>query len=314
LEEYNASPTAFFDLNVFANGESYFFSGDFSQSVAPNTSIVEMEVAQNSASQIWGPYLTASATMSITDNGAIIFNNTSIYSSGSAQYSVTSSVNFQSGHTYIISASNQPYITASCCTPTITSASISGGDISIFFTTASGCSGCTATTIERSVDGSIWTGSNTGGCTSPRVIDAPTSSMYYRIQQVCGELSSSFSDSYYFNSGSGSGVTAVGVFGYMEPCIGGTIDDHMGASVYTDNEVSVDTEFEVQVSYTSPGASCGSGESTQFFYVTIPAGSTTSNFNACSNGAYFPAGANICSACINTCDNPLVFISSSVSC
>jgi hypothetical protein len=203
LKEYNASPTAFFDLNVFANGESYFFSGDFSQSVAPNTSIVQMEVAQNSASQIWGPFLTASATMTITDNGSTIFNNTSTYTSGSAQYSVTSSVNFQSGHTYVISASNQP---ADCCTPTITSASISGGDISIFFTTASGCSGCTATTIERSVDGSTWTGSNTGGCTSPRVIPAPTSSMYYRIQQNCGAVSSSFSNSYYFVSGSSGSI------------------------------------------------------------------------------------------------------------
>jgi hypothetical protein len=157
-----------------------------------------MEVAQNSPSQIWGPYLTASATMTITDNGSTIFNNTSTYTSGSATYSVTSSVNFQSGHTYIISASNQP---ADCCTPTITSASISGSDISIFFTTGSGCTGCTATTVERSVDGSTWTGANTAGCTSPRVLTAPTSSMYYRIQQNCGAVSSSFSNSYYFVSG-----------------------------------------------------------------------------------------------------------------
>jgi hypothetical protein len=233
LEEYNASPTAFFDLNVFANGESYFFSGDFSQSVAPNTSVVEMEVAQNTPSQNWGPYLTASATMSITDNGSPIFDNASTYFSGSATYSVTSSVNFQSGHTYVISASNQPYITASCCTPTITSASISGGDISIFFTTGSECSGCTATTIERSVDGSTWTGSNTAGCTSPRVIEAPTSSMYYRIQQVCGAISSSFSNSYYFDSGSASGSATLawsytetgGADGIMDLYINGTIEE-----------------------------------------------------------------------------------------
>jgi len=122
LEEYNASPTAFFDLNVFANGESFFFSGDFTQSVAPNTSIVEMEVAQNTPSQNWGPYLTASATMSITDNGSTIFNNTSVYTSGSATYSVTSSVNFQSGHTYVISASNQPLTTTTTTTTAAPSA------------------------------------------------------------------------------------------------------------------------------------------------------------------------------------------------
>ena len=122
VEEYNESPTAFFDLNVFANGESFFFSGDFTQSVAPNTSIVEMEVSQNSPSQNWGPYLTASATMTITDNGSNIFNNTSTYTSGSATYSVTSSVNFLSGHQYIISASNQPFTTTTTTTTTTTAA------------------------------------------------------------------------------------------------------------------------------------------------------------------------------------------------
>jgi hypothetical protein len=120
LEEWNESPTAFFDLNVFANGESFFFSGDFTQSVAPNTSDVQMEVAQNSPSQIWGPYLTASATLTITDNGSTIFNNTSTYTSGSATYSVTSSVNFQSGHTYVISASNQPVGVTTTTTSTTT--------------------------------------------------------------------------------------------------------------------------------------------------------------------------------------------------
>ena len=124
LEEYNASPTAFFDLNAFANGQSYFFSGDFTQSVAPNTSIVEMEVAQNTPSQNWGPYLTASATMTITDNGSNIFNNTSTYTSGSATYSVTSSVNFQSGHTYVISASNQPLTTTTTTTTAAPSATL----------------------------------------------------------------------------------------------------------------------------------------------------------------------------------------------
>ena len=230
LEEYNASPTAFFDLNATANGTTYFFSGDFSQSVAPNTSIVQMEVAQNTPSQNWGPYLTASATMSITDNGSTIFNNASVYFSGSATYSVTSSVNFQSGHTYVISASNQPYITASCCTPTITSASVSGGDISIFFTTGSGCSGCTATTVERSVDGTTWTGSNTAGCTSPRVIAAPTSSMYYRMNQNCGALTSSFSNSYYFDSGSTSASLAWS-FNESGPNVIGNMDLYVNGSV-----------------------------------------------------------------------------------
>jgi hypothetical protein len=253
VEEYNASPTAFFDLNVFANGETFFFSGDFSQSVAPNTSIVEMEVAQNSPSQIWGPYLTASATMTITDNGSNIFNNTSIYTSGSATYSVTSSVNFLSGHTYIISASNQPY--SSCCTPTITSASVSGGDISIFFTTGSECSGCTATTIEKSVNGTTWFGANTAGCTSPRVIAEPTSSIYYRIQQVCGAETSLFSNSYYYESESGGTATldwsfteTGGALGQMDLYVNGSVIESRGNTSSGTYTVYVGDTINVEVS------------------------------------------------------------------
>ena len=98
-----------------------------------------------------------------------------------------------------------------------------------------------------------------------------------------------------------SSVTGVG--GSMEPCVGGTIDDHMGASVFVDDEVDVDTEFDVTVYYYTPGGSCAS-PSQQSFTIIIPSGSSSSNFNACSNGFYISTGATICSACINSCDNP----------
>jgi hypothetical protein len=110
-----------------------------------------------------------------------------------------------------------------------------------------------------------------------------------------------------------SALSATSVFGYMEPCVGGTIDDHMGASVNTNNPVSVDTEFGVDVQYVLPGNSCGFGESTESFTITIVSGSTSSNFDACNNGAFFSGGAVICSACITSCDNPAVNISA-VSC
>jgi hypothetical protein len=97
--------------------------------------------------------------------------------------------------------------------------------------------------------------------------------------------------------------SVTGVNGYMEPCIGGTVDDHMGAAVFLDAPVAVDTEFEVQVSYVFPGNSCGFGNNTQTFFVTVLAGETVSNFNACSSGYYISGGANICSACIVSCDN-----------
>ena len=92
----------------------------------------------------------------------------------------------------------------------------------------------------------------------------------------------------------------------MQPCIGGTIDDFMGASVTINTTYEVDSEFVVNVYYTSIGASCGSGTSTQTFYLTVPSGAYSSNFDACLSGAYFPSGAQICSACISSCDNALI--------
>jgi hypothetical protein len=99
-------------------------------------------------------------------------------------------------------------------------------------------------------------------------------------------------------------VTNVG--GYMEPCIGGTIDDHMGASVFLDENVDVDTEFTIDVFYVSMGASCSGTTNTQSFTVEIPAGQASSSFNACLNGVFFSSGATICGACITSCDNPNV--------
>jgi len=106
-------------------------------------------------------------------------------------------------------------------------------------------------------------------------------------------------------------ATVTNVFGYMEPCIGGTIDDHMGASVMLNSAVSVDTSFNVDVTYVYPPMFCSSGGSTytQSFTVEILEGQTSSNFNACYSGAYFQGGANICSACITYCSNPAVDLS-----
>lgn len=102
-------------------------------------------------------------------------------------------------------------------------------------------------------------------------------------------------------------VTSVG--GSMEPCSGGSIDDYMGANVSTDVNVTVNTNFVIDVYYVSVGTAClGSLQSIQTFNVTIPNGSNFSTFNACSEGVYFPAGANICGACISSCDNPNVDI------
>jgi hypothetical protein len=107
----------------------------------------------------------------------------------------------------------------------------------------------------------------------------------------------------------GGTPTVTGVGGYMQPCVGGTIDDYMGASVSVDSPVDADSTFEVSVKYVLPGNSCGVGESTQSIYPIILSGGTSSTFDACLSGAYISTGAVICSACVVSCDNPSVNIS-----
>jgi hypothetical protein len=108
------------------------------------------------------------------------------------------------------------------------------------------------------------------------------------------------------NCSNGITSTVTGVFGYMEPCIGGTIDDFQGAAVYIDVARPTDVIFDVTVEFVYPGNTCGGGNYSNNFQVTIPAGSNSSNFNACYNGAYVPSGALICGACISACDDPTV--------
>lgn len=105
-------------------------------------------------------------------------------------------------------------------------------------------------------------------------------------------------------------INAIAVFGYMEPCSGGTIDDFMGATVVLDAAADVDSAFVVDVFYVETGGTCGGTQFTQTFNVNILAGQTTSNFNACTEGAFFPNGAVICGDCIASCDNPAINISS----
>lgn len=138
---------------------------------------------------------SGSVTMSLFVNG-----DTTISTTSNANTTITASFTAVGGNSYQITGSIQwNPASASCCTPTITSASISGADISIFFTTGSGCSGCTNTTIQSSADGVTWGDNNTAGCNSPRVITAPTASIYYRMYETCTSETSSFSNSYYYS-------------------------------------------------------------------------------------------------------------------
>ena len=100
-------------------------------------------------------------------------------------------------------------------------------------------------------------------------------------------------------------ITVTGVYGSMEPCIGGTIDDYMAASVNLDAPVSMDTNFNVNVLWTQlNGGSCAS-PNTQSFTVLVPAGQVYGQINACNQGAYFAQGAYICAAQVTGHDNTI---------
>ena len=105
-----------------------------------------------------------------------------------------------------------------------------------------------------------------------------------------------------------STATVSSVSASMEPCIGGTIDDHMGVGISLDNPVNVDTTFDVTVyfRYSSNCVSRINAEASTNFTVTVLAGESLGSVSACQNGRYFPTGAYICDACINSTDNPNV--------
>ena len=101
--------------------------------------------------------------------------------------------------------------------------------------------------------------------------------------------------------------TVIGVSAYMQPCIGGTIDDYMGASVLLDSPVDVDTNIEVLVSlqYGNTGVQCVNGfNNSTTFTVLILAGQSFGEVNACQQGQYYPQGALVCGACAIGSDNP----------
>jgi hypothetical protein len=254
LSEYNASPTAFIDENIIVDGTPYYFSGNFTQSIVGGTTADVTLEGKDGGATVWGPYTTASADLSIFDNGVLIQSSSLLILSGSGDSDVTFPITFTAGHNFTISGSTNVIQSGSCCTPTITSASVSGGDISIFFTTGSGCLGCNATTIQTSLDGSTWGGNNTGGCNSPRVITAPTASTYYRMYETCTSTTSSFSNSYYYSSSGGSATLSWtftetgGALGQMDLYVNGNVIESRGNTSSGTHTVYVGDTINVEVS------------------------------------------------------------------
>jgi hypothetical protein len=102
-------------------------------------------------------------------------------------------------------------------------------------------------------------------------------------------------------------VTSVG--GYMQPCVGGTINDFMGAYVVLDSPVTVETTLEVNVyfQYGNSYLQCTeplSNNLSTSFSITLLVGDMSAQVDACTQGQYFSTGANICGACVSSSNNP----------
>lgn len=108
LAEYNASPTAFLDANIIVSGSPYYFSGNFTQSVAGNTVANVTLEGKDGGSTVWGPYTTASATLTTYNNGAFVTSSTQYIYSGSGDITITFPTTFNAGNNITISGSTLP--------------------------------------------------------------------------------------------------------------------------------------------------------------------------------------------------------------
>jgi hypothetical protein len=108
LAEYNASPTAFIDANIIVSGTAYYFSGDFTQSISGGAVANVVMEGKDGGSTVWGPYTTASATLSILDNGTPVTSSTQYIYSGSGDTVITFPTTFTAGHNITISGSTLP--------------------------------------------------------------------------------------------------------------------------------------------------------------------------------------------------------------
>lgn len=134
LEEYNASPTAFIDANLIVSGTAYYFSGDFTQSISGGTVADVVMEGKDGGSTVWGPYTTASATLTIRDNGTLVTSSTQYIYSGSGDTVITIPTTFTAGHNFQITGSTLPvtasitgYLIENCDTSAQLKVSFSGG-------------------------------------------------------------------------------------------------------------------------------------------------------------------------------------------
>lgn len=98
-------------------------------------------------------------------------------------------------------------------------------------------------------------------------------------------------------AGGGSTPTVTGASAGFEPCVGGTVDDHLGGQITLSGPVATDTNFNIQVTYAPYPQTCSPGSNTTVNLSGIVlAGQSSGNVNACSSGIYVAGGGTVCSS------------------
>jgi len=104
LNELN-SGSVFVDGNIIVSGTAYYFSGHFSQSISGGAVANVVMEGKDGGSTVWGGYHTASATLSILNNGTPVTSSTQYIYSGSGDTIITFPTTFTAGHNITISGS-----------------------------------------------------------------------------------------------------------------------------------------------------------------------------------------------------------------
>jgi hypothetical protein len=104
LNELN-SGSIFIDGNIIVSGSPYYFSGNFTQYVTGGVVADVVMEGKTAASTVWGGYTTASATLSILNNGTPVTSSTQYIYSGSTDTIITFPTTFTAGNRITISGS-----------------------------------------------------------------------------------------------------------------------------------------------------------------------------------------------------------------
>jgi hypothetical protein len=104
LNEFT-SASVFIDANLIVSGTAYYFAGQFTQSISGGAIANVVMEGKDGGSTTWGGYTTASATLTIKNNGTAVTSSTQYIYSGSGDMVITFPTTFTAGHNITISGS-----------------------------------------------------------------------------------------------------------------------------------------------------------------------------------------------------------------